>query len=227
LIILTGASGGIGEAMLPYLCEMDEVVGIYKSSKPKTEANKRLSFVKLNLENVEEVKLFVFKLKAKLSKVTLIHCAAAKIDGLAAGYSLSDWDKVMNVNLKGNFVLTQALLPHMISEEWGRVIHISSKGGMSGEAGTLAYSTSKTGLLGMSRVIGKEYARFQITSNVLVLGTFETGMFLDLPEEHKEIIRNKIPAKKFGDVRNITSAVEFLIKADYVTASEIKIDGGM
>ena len=98
---------------------------------------------------------------------------------------------------------------------------------MSGEAGTLAYSTSKTGLLGMSRVIGKEYARFQITSNVLVLGTFETGMFLDLPEEHKEIIRNKIPAKKFGDVRNITSAVEFLIKADYVTASEIKIDGGM
>ena len=104
---------------------------------------------------------------------------------------------------------------------------MSSHGGMDGAAGTIAYSTSKTGLIGMSRVLGKEYARFHITSNVLVLGTFETGMFLQLSDEYKNKIRNQIPSKTFGDVTNISAAVDFLIKAEYVNASVINIDGAM
>jgi len=227
MIILTGASGGIGRALLPYLSEIDDVLGIYNTSLPDIKSDERIILEKLNIEDPDAVERFVIKWNNKLSKVTLLHCAASKIDGLAANYTLSDWDKVMNVNLRGNFILTKALLPHMIAEQWGRVIHVSSRGGIDGAPGTLAYSTSKTGLLGMSRVLGKEYARFKITSNVLVLGTFETGMFLDLPEEQKKKIINQIPSRIFGNVTNIASAVNFLIMSEYVTASVINIDGGM
>lgn len=227
MIILTGASGGIGKEIINHLCKLDDVIGVYNTSLPSSCHDNRLIYEKLNIENSSEVDSFVKKWESKLSKITLIHCAAAKIDGLAANYALSDWDRVMGVNLRGNFILTQAILPHMIDGRWGRIIHISSRGGMDGAAGTIAYSTSKTGLIGMSRVLGKEYARFQITSNVLVLGTFETGMFLTLSDDQKKNIRDQIPSKTFGNVSNIAAAVDFLIKAEYVNASVINIDGGM
>jgi len=227
MIILTGASGGIGKELISHLCKLDDVIGLYNNSMPKDYNDSKIHYEKLNIEEASEVEEFVKKWDSKLSKITLVHCAAAKIDGLAANYKLSDWDRVMGVNLRGNFILTQALLPKMIEACWGRVIHISSRGGMDGDIGTIAYSTSKTGLIGMSRVLGKEYARFQITSNVLVLGTFETGMFLDLSDEHKNSIRKQIPSKKFGNVSNIAAAVDFLMRSEYANASVINIDGAM
>ncbi len=227
MIILTGASGGIGTELIRYLCELDNVIGLYNNTLPKGSNDCKLIYEKVNIEDSFEVKNFVEKWQEKLFNITLIHCAGAKVDGLVANYTLSDWDHVMGVNLRGNFILTQALLPHMIKNNWGRIIHISSRGGMDGAPGTIAYSTAKTGLIGMSQVLGKEYARFHITSNVLVLGTFETGMFLKLSDEHKNNIRQQIPSKTFGDVSNIAAAVDFLIKSEYTNTSVINIDGAM
>lgn len=227
MIILTGASGGIGREIISALCEIDQVLGVYNSSLPEAPQNNRLTYEKLNIEDASEVKGFIKERGLVLSRVTLIHCAASKVDGLAANYELSDWDHVMGINLRGNFLLTQALLPYMINERWGRIIHISSHGGMDGAPGTIAYSTSKTGLIGMSRVLGKEYARFNITSNVLVLGTFKTGMFMELSDDLKKEIIKKIPSRTFGNTSNIANAVDFLIKSEYVNASVINIDGGM
>lgn len=227
MIILTGASGGIGKEILGHLLEIDHVVGIYNTSLPTTPQSSRLTYEKLNIEDHDDIRDFIKRCESKLSKVTLIHCAAVKIDGLAVNYKKSDWDHVMGVNLRGNFLLTQALLPYMIKERWGRIIHVSSRGGIEGAPGTIAYSTSKTGLIGMSRVLAKEYARFNITSNILVFGTFKTGMFLKLRDDVKERILNQIPSKTFGKVSNIANAIEFLIKSEYVNGSTINIDGGV
>jgi 3-oxoacyl-[acyl-carrier protein] reductase len=79
----------------------------------------------------------------------------------------------------------------------------------------------------MSRVLGKEYARFKITSNVLVLGAFEAGLFLELSDEQKDNIKKKIPSKKLGDSSNIVNAIEFLIRSEFVNGSTISIDGGV
>jgi NAD(P)-dependent dehydrogenase (short-subunit alcohol dehydrogenase family) len=133
----------------------------------------------------------------------------------------------MGVNLKGNFIVTQALLPYMMEDFWGRVVHISSQGAMDGDIGTVAYSVSKTGLIGMSRVIAKEYARFQVTSNVLSLGGFEMGMFLQLSDKSKDNLRDKVPSKRLGNPSNIVNAINFLIKSEYVNGSTINIDGGV
>ena len=227
MIILTGASGGIGKEIVNQLTKIDNVLGLYNTSLPENTENDKVRYVKLDIEKPDKIEAFVDEWKAKLCRVTLIHCAASKVDGLVANYSLSDWDHVMGVNLRGNFLLAKALIPHMISDRWGRFVHISSRGGMEGNPGTIAYSTSKAGLVGMSRVLAKEYARFNITSNILVLGAFETGMYLKLPDELKKEILDRIPSRSLGNVSNIVNAVDFLIKSEYVNASVINIDGGM
>lgn len=227
MIILTGASGGIGKEILHYLLELDQVIGIYNTSLPAGTPDNRLTYEQVNIENPADIRSFVRKWKDKLSQVTLIHSATLKIDALAANYTESDWDRVMGVNLKGNFLFTQALLPHMIEERWGRIIHISSLGGIQGFPGTIAYSASKTGLFGMSRVFAKEYARFNVTSNVLLIGYFEVGLIDTLQDDLKKKILDQIPSKTFGGVSNIANAIEFLIKSEYVNGSTINIDGGV
>ena len=79
----------------------------------------------------------------------------------------------------------------------------------------------------MSAVLSKEYAKFNITSNILVLGTFNTGLFNELPDKQKSSILSKIPSKKFGSISDIFNAINFIIKSDYVTSSIINIDGGI
>ena len=94
-------------------------------------------------------------------------------------------------------------------------------------SGTLAYSASKTGLQGMSAVLAREYARFNITSNILVLGYFEVGLIETLSEEQRKDIVARIPGKKLGAVSNIAEAVAFLVRSDYTNAAVINLDGGL
>jgi len=221
LIILTGASGGIGQAILPMLGE--DIMAIYN----KTDANIKVGQCKkqLDLTNTKDVKEFVSVCSGILKHITLIHLAAVKIDELAVVVDEANWDKVMDVNLKGNFLLTRELLPLMIKEKWGRIIHIISSG--LGDVGTLTYSTSKFGLLGMSEVLAKEYARYGITSNILQLGYFQTGMWEKLSQVKKDQLLNQIPSKKLGDPINIVNAIRFIIDSPFVNGSVVNIDGGV
>ncbi len=227
MILLTGASGGIGKAIQHHLQGLDKVVGLYNNTPPETAPNEKLSFAQVDVGNPESIRNFVKEWENKLSRITLIHSAAASIDGLAAQYAESDWDRVMEVNLKGNFLLTQALLPLMIKERWGRIIHITSVVSTEGRPGTVAYSASKSGLIGMSRVLAKEYGRFNITSNLLVLGYFNVGLIETLNDKVRQEVIQQIPSKQLGEVSNIANAVDFLIKSEYVNGAAINIDGGM
>lgn len=227
MIILTGASGGLGRDLIGLLAEMDDVIGLYNKNEPPASGNSRITYEKLNLRDGAEIETLIKKRVNQLSKITLVHGAANKIDGLAIKYEEDAWDSVMDVNLKGNFILTKMLLQRMVDEKWGRIINLSSTGGMRGDSGTLAYSASKTALLGMSRVLAKEYGRFNITSNILALGYFKSGMIEALGEELRNELRREIPSMKFGDVKNIAYAIDFLIKSDYTNGAVIHIDGGI
>jgi len=226
MIILTGASGGIGKEIVNYLLEIDDVIGLYNKTEPDVSSNKRCIYKQLDLDNSDHIKAFIKQNEAHFKKITLVNLATLKIDGLVANYSEFDWDRMISVNLKGSFLLVQGLLPYMINEQWGRIINISSLGGTQGEAGTAAYSTVKTGIIGFSRVLAKEYARFNITSNVLMLGYFKTGLFNELKDDLKKELINKVPSKMLGDVSNIANAIEFLIRSKYVNGATINIDGG-
>ena len=227
MIILTGASGGIGSSILPLLTTLDTVIALYRANPPDAGGNDRILSHKLDLSSEQEIKNFCAWVKKDFEKITLIHAAALSRDGLAAQFSVHDWDETMDVNLRGNFLLTREMLAQMIRENWGRVIHFSSVTGLRGMPGTLAYSTSKSGLLGMSRVIAREYARFGITSNVLALGYFNTGLIETLSEKLRNRIIEEIPSRKLGDATNIVDAIAFLMKSDYTNGSVLHIDGGI
>jgi len=218
MIILTGASGGLGQAIRKDLLKIDELQPI--SYKNGLEFDN-----KVDLSNSKDIKRFVDYWKTKLHRITVVHLAALNFDGLATSYEEAWWDEVMSVNLKGNFLLTKALLPTMISDHFGRIIHISSIG--MGNIGTIAYSTAKSALTGMSKVLAREYARYGITSNILQLGYFGSGLFNKFTEEKKKEAINKIPNKQLGNTKNIVNAIEFLIKSDYVNGATIAIDGGV
>lgn len=227
MIILTGASGGIGRDILPMLAKLDKVIALYNSTPPVIFDHDDIESYKLNLSSEPDVIDFCSKIKKECKKVTLIHAAALSKDQLAAQLSTDDWDQVMDVNLRGNFLITRELLIPMINEKWGRIIHLSSIAGVRGMQGTLAYSTAKTGLQGMSRVLAREYARFNITSNVLVLGYFNIGLIETLSEKVRSSIINEIPSKKLGHPSNIVHAIEYLIKSEYTSGSVVNIDGAI
>ena len=228
MILLTGASGGIGRAILSSLTVLDDVVAIYHKNPPDISGMNKVTLYQMDLTSEQEVSDFVVAMKNKLVRITLIHAAALACWGNLAVQARTDsWDQVMNLNLRGNFLLTRALLMPMIKENWGRIIHVSSVAGIRGIPGTLAYSTTKSGVLGMSRVLSNEYARFGVTSNVLVLGYFNTGLVETLSEKVRKKILESIPTRRLGDPVNVVNAVEFLMKSEYVNGSAIHIDGGI
>jgi 3-oxoacyl-[acyl-carrier protein] reductase len=227
MIILTGASGGIGHAILSSLSKLDKVIAISHSKAINVDELDGVEPYQVDLTSEIEVNKFVSKIKSKLSKVVIIHAAAVSLDNLAVKFDTKDWDQSMSLNLNSNFFLTRALLTTMIGDGWGRVIHISSIAGMKGVPGTIAYSTAKTGLLGMSKVLANEYARFGVTSNVLILGYFNTGLIDTLNEKSRQKILASIPSKRLGSPSNIVNAIDFLIKSEYVNGSTVNIDGGI
>ncbi len=224
MILLTGSTGGIGSLIIDKLSKIDKVIAIYNSTKPNSKID-NVMYVQVNINKESQLNSFVHDHIKELSNITIVHLASIKVDGLALSYSKDDWDDTIQTNLTSNFLLTKKILPMMIEEKYGRIIHTSSKGAISGDIGTISYSATKSAITGMSNVLAKEYSRFNITSNILMLGAFKTGMYTNLHEEKKKKILELIPSKKLGSIDNIVNAIEFLIKSDYVNGSVVNIDG--
>jgi 3-oxoacyl-[acyl-carrier protein] reductase len=227
MIVLSGASGGLGRQLIPHLMSLDAVLCLYNSKRPSIAEDQRTILEQVNLAKVSEISALITRRERELSRITVIHLAALSIDQLAANCTEAAWDQVMNVNLKGDFLLTRHLLPLMIAERFGRIVHVSSVAGIQGRPGTLAYSASKTALFGMSRVLAKEYARFGITSNVLVLGYFESGLIDSLGDKMRAEVLAQIPSKSFGKAENIAHATRFIMNSEYLNGAVINVDGGI
>ena len=228
MIIGSGASGGIGRVVVDQLRKLDSIIAIYNSSDLINKDYDNVKWVQANLLKNSNIDKIVNELKdAADENITFVNMSSIKKDGLLVNYDLAEWNDVISLNITSVFYFTKMLLPLMIEKRWGRFIFITSTGGMRGDIGTVSYSTSKTALIGFSKVISKEYARFNITSNILSLGTFDTGMFHKINDNKKKEILKSIPSKKVGNTSNIVNAVEFINKSDYVNGSIISIDGGM
>lgn len=226
MIILTGSSGGIGHQIIKKLSAIDTTLAIYGSKKPNFK-NKKICYRQLDLNSEKEILEFYNFIEKKYTNITIIHAATLSFDQLAAQLSIEKWDEVMNVNLRAVFLLNKLLVKKMINDNWGRIIHLSSIASTRGVPGTVAYSTSKSALIGLSRVFAREYARFGITSNVISLGYFDSGLIETLSDKMKEKIMQELPSGKLGNCNNIVNAISFLINSDYVNGSVLSIDGGL
>ena len=226
MIVLTGATGAIGSELVAPLCAIDEVLGIARTIPSDGSTNDHVRYVHLDLEDVEAIRSFAKIHADVLQRVTVVHAAVHKADALVANVDVETWDRMMRVNLRANLLLNQTLLPRMMRERWGRIVHVSSLGGVQGRPGTVAYSTCKAGLIGLSNVLAQEYARFGITSNIIQIGYFESRLFRVLKENEQQRLLDSIPSKQLGDVANIANAISFLIRSPYVNGATINVDGG-
>lgn len=236
--LVTGASQGIGKAIALELAKAGATVALAARNEAKlaevkaeieAAGGKAESFA-LDVNNEEAIKATAKDIVAKLGAVhILVNNAGVTRDTLMLRMKTSDWDDVLDTNLKGAFLLTQALLQPMMKARWGRVINISSVNGELGAPGQANYSASKAGLIGLTKSMAREFASRSITVNAVAPGFIETDMTHVLTEDQKNAMLGAVPLGRAGTVADIAAAVCFLASDDaaYITGHTLDVNGGL
>jgi len=150
-------------------------------------------------------------------------------DGLLARMSDEDWNSVLQTNLTSCFHWTKAIGWPMCRNRWGRIVNISSVSGIMGNAGQANYSAAKAGMIGFSKSVAKEFARRNVTVNVVAPGFISTDMTAELGEDVQKGVVEFIPMRRFGEPADIANATAFLCSEEsaYITGQVFTVDGGM
>jgi 3-oxoacyl-[acyl-carrier protein] reductase len=159
----------------------------------------------------------------------LVNNAGVTKDGLLVRMSDDDWDTVMDVNLRGVFLLTRAVARGMMKRRWGRIINISSVVGMMGNPGQANYAASKAGLIGFTKAVARELASRNVLVNAIAPGFIDTEMTSALTDAQRNTLLTQIPLGRLGQPEDVARAVLFLASdhADYITGQVLVVDGGM
>ncbi|MEN9406428.1 MAG: hypothetical protein RLZ12_712 [Bacillota bacterium] len=159
----------------------------------------------------------------------LVNNAGITADNLLLRMSEAEWERVMNVNLKGVFLSTQAALKPMLRQRSGRIINISSVVGVMGNIGQANYSATKAGLIGFTKTVAREVASRGITVNAIAPGYIDTDMTRGLNEDVKQKLLENIPLGRLGTVHDVADLITFLASdnAAYITGQNIHVDGGL
>ena len=239
VVFVTGASRGIGkEVALKYAENGYNVVINYASDKTDVESLKK-EFEEKNVEtiiekadvtNSNQIEELVKKAIEKFGKIdVLVNNAGITKDNLLMRMSEEEFDKVIEVNLKGTYIVTKAVTKYMMKKRNGSIINLSSVVGVAGNAGQTNYSASKAGIIGFTKSVAKELASRNIRANAVAPGFIETDMTAVLPDTVKENIHNQIPLKRMGTAKEVANLIYFLgsEESSYITGQVINIDGGM
>jgi 3-oxoacyl-[acyl-carrier protein] reductase len=236
--LVTGASQGIGRACAVALARAGAKVALAARNEAKlnevaaeiASAGGAAAVFVLDIASEESIKA--------CAKAAIAHCGSIEIlvnnagitrDTLVPRMKRADWDEVLQTNLTGTFLMTQALLSPMLKARWGRIINISSVVGETGQAGQANYAASKAGLIGLTKSLARELASRNITANAIAPGYIETAMTAVLDEKQRESMLAHIPLGRAGTDADIASAARFLASDDaaYITGHVLDVNGGM
>ena len=237
--LVTGASRGIGQAVAVELAKAgaDVIVNyigneaVAQETVEKVEALGRKALkIKADVGNADEVQAMVDEAHAAFGHIdVLVNNAGITRDGLLIRMKDSDWDDVLNINLKGVYLVTKAVAKLMVKQRSGRIINMTSVSGVTGNVGQANYAAAKAGVIGFTKTCAKELAARGITVNAVAPGFIETAMTDVLPEKIKEGIAATVPFGRMGQPEEIASVVTFLASdfASYITGQVLNVDGGM
>lgn len=237
--VVTGGSRGIGRAICIRLAAMGALVYInFVSRSSAAEETKRLiqeaggngKIIGFNVAESQSVQEAFKKILEEAGSVDiLVNNAGITRDGLMARMKESDWDEVLNTNLKGSFLCAKAASRSMMKKKWGRIVNVSSVSGVAGNPGQVNYSAAKAGLIGLTKSMAREYASRNITVNSVAPGYIETEMTDLLDKKTQEQIKSEIPLAVFGKIEDVAGAVAYLVSEDgrYVTGQTLHVNGGM
>ena len=236
--IITGGSNGIGWETVNVFLREGAKVAIADYNIDITEEKRNaiakygdsVGLFQVNVANPESVKEMAAAVIEKFGKVDiLINNAGITRDALLTKMDVEDFQAVIDVNLKGVFLCTQAIVPFMIDQGYGRIISTSSVSGVYGNPGQTNYAATKAGLIGMTKSWAKEFGRKGITANAVAPGFIETSMVETVPQKVIERITSTIPSKKLGKPEDIANAYLFLAsdEASYINGTVLHVDGGI
>jgi len=237
--IVTGGAQGIGFAIASLLAQRGAGILIADVMTDKAEAaakeiadksGRKILAKSVNVTETASVKTMVDTALDQFGKVDiLVNNAGITRDNLIMRMAEEDWDAVLNINLKGAFNCSQAVVRLMMKQRYGRIINISSVSGVVGQAGQTNYSSSKAGLLGFTKALAKEVGSRNITVNAVAPGFIETRLTVDLPQEIKDFSLKLTPLGRFGKPEDIANAVAFLAsdEASFITGATLQVDGGL
>lgn len=237
--LVTGASRGIGRAIALELAgEGATVVVNYSGNQSLAEetaaAAKKLGAgaitYQCDVSNYEAVQTMVKTIVSEFGRLDiLVNNAGITRDGLLMRMKETDWDAVLNTNLKGVFNVTKAVVRPMMKQRSGRIINVASVVGIIGNPGQANYVAAKAGVIGLTKSSAREFASRNINVNAVAPGFISTEMTDKLPEETKEEMKKQIPLNRFGTPEDVAKVVKFLAGDDsrYMTGQVLSVDGGM
>ena len=234
-IIVTGASGGIGNAIVQNLYEKG--ANILASGTNDKKLNdlqskfKNIIIKKFDISKTDQIEQFINDatdmLKGNLD--CIVNNAGVTQDNLAIRMSLDEWKKVIDINLTSTFLLSKFSIKKMIKNKSGKIINITSIVGHTGNLGQSNYTASKAGIVAMSKSLALEYAKKNININCISPGFIKTAMTEKIDDKYKEAIISKIPSARLGEPQDVANAVLFLAsnQSNYINGETIHVNGGM
>jgi 3-oxoacyl-[acyl-carrier protein] reductase len=238
--IVTGGARGIGKKICQtfleegasiYIFDVDQEEGKRTMSEFRSAyKDGRVNFFRVDITDEKSVEQAVKKVIEAESKIDiLVNNAGITRDNLILRMSLEDWKKVIDINLTGAFICSKHTVRYMIKNRRGKIINISSIVGVHGNAGQSNYSSSKAGIIGLTKTLARELAGRNILVNAIAPGYIETEMTDKLSERIKEKLMEQIPTGRLGSVDDVAKTALFLASDDsnYITGTVINLDGGM
>ena len=234
--IITGGAQGFGLAISKRIIESGGKVVIWDIDEIAVEAalkeinSNDLSFKKVDVTNFEEIEKALLETENELGKIDLF-VNNAGITGMNAkvwDYPLDEWKKVIELDLNSTFYCCKAVVPHMIKNNYGRIVNIASIAGKEVNPNASAYSTAKAGVIGFTKSLGKELADKNIAVNCVTPAAAKTRIFDQMTQEHIDYMLSKIPRNRFAKVNELASLVCWLLSEEnsFTTAAVFDLSGG-
>jgi len=233
-ILITGASGGIGGALVKKFVSLN---GSVLGTGTKTEKldlikknNPGIKVKKFDISEHSRIEEFIDNVTLELGGLDiLVNNAGINADNLSLRMKDEEWKKVIDVNLTSSFLLSKHAIKKMLKNKFGRVVNITSIVGHTGNLGQSNYSASKAGLIGMSKSLAIEYAKKNITVNCVSPGFIVSDMTTNIAEKFRLYLTSRIPMGKLGTGEDVSNCVAFLSSelASYITGETIHVNGGM
>tara|TARA_B100001057_G_scaffold467782_1_gene526256 strand:- start:9871 stop:10608 length:738 start_codon:yes stop_codon:yes gene_type:complete len=234
-VIITGATGGIGNSIIKSFVEQDAKVLATGTNEEKLKSLKNnysnIITKKFDISKHHDIEKFIEDATNLLdgNLDILVNNAGITRDNLSLRMSNEEWNEVLNLNLTSTFLLCKFCLKKMIKNKYGKVVNITSVVGHTGNVGQANYAASKSGIVGFSKSLALEYAKKNININCVSPGFIQTQMTDKIDPKYKELIISKIPSNRLGSADDVANVVIFLSSdlANYITGETIHVNGGM